>query len=768
METKESEDLEKTQRKSRVISASDQQKNIDNEPVEVKPELLPEKETSQADQDVQDKEPHSHSPIKRNSIFNRSIRRRSKAKARDTPERNASCLADSQDNGKSVNESLTLNIPCSRMPPWRTAVQTGPGAQKMSPWPRRGPQPGPRTRPAAGPMELLAAAFSAACAVDHDSSTSESDARDSVAGHLPGSESSSTPGNGATPEEWPALADSPTTLTEALRMIHPIPADSWRNLIEQIGLLYQEYRDKSTLQEIETRRQQDAEIEDNTNGSPASEDTPEEEEEEEEEEPASPPERKALPQICLLSNPHSRFNLWQDLPEIRSSGVLEILQPEEIKLQEAMFELVTSEASYYKSLNLLVSHFMENERMRKILHPSEAHILFSNVLDVLAVSERFLLELEHRMEENIVISDVCDIVYRYAADHFSVYITYVSNQTYQERAYKQLLQEKAAFRELISQLELDPKCKGLPFSSFLILPFQRITRLKLLVQNILKRVEERSERECTALDAHKELEMVVKACNEGVRKMSRTEQMICIQKKMEFKIKSVPIISHSRWLLKQGELQQMSGPKTSRTLRTKKLFHEIYLFLFNDLLVICRQIPGDKYQVFDSAPRGLLRVEELEDQGQTLANVFILRLLENADDREATYMLKASSQSEMKRWMTSLAPNRRTKFVSFTSRLLDCPQVQCVHPYVAQQPDELTLELADILNILDKTDDGWIFGERLHDQERGWFPSSMTEEILNPKIRSQNLKECFRVHKMDDPQRSQNKDRRKLGSRNRQ
>ncbi|EHH21773.1 hypothetical protein EGK_04909 [Macaca mulatta] len=712
METKESEDLEKTQRKSRVISASDQQ-NIDNEPVEVKPELLPEKETSQADQDIQDKEPHSHSPIKRNSIFNRSIRRRSKAKTRDTPERNASCLADSQDNGKSVNESLTLNIPCSRMPPWRTAVQTGPGAQKMS-------------------------------------------------------ESSSTPGNGATPEEWPALADSPTTLTEALRMIHPIPADSWRNLIEQIGLLYQEYRDKSTLQEIETRRQQDAEIEDNTNGSPASEDTPEEEEEEEEEEPASPPERKALPQICLLSNPHSRFNLWQDLPEIRSSGVLEILQPEEIKLQEAMFELVTSEASYYKSLNLLVSHFMENERMRKILHPSEAHILFSNVLDVLAVSERFLLELEHRMEENIVISDVCDIVYRYAADHFSVYITYVSNQTYQERAYKQLLQEKAAFRELISQLELDPKCKGLPFSSFLILPFQRITRLKLLVQNILKRVEERSERECTALDAHKELEMVVKACNEGVRKMSRTEQMICIQKKMEFKIKSVPIISHSRWLLKQGELQQMSGPKTSRTLRTKKLFHEIYLFLFNDLLVICRQIPGDKYQVFDSAPRGLLRVEELEDQGQTLANVFILRLLENADDREATYMLKASSQSEMKRWMTSLAPNRRTKFVSFTSRLLDCPQVQCVHPYVAQQPDELTLELADILNILDKTDDGWIFGERLHDQERGWFPSSMTEEILNPKIRSQNLKECFRVHKMDDPQRSQNKDRRKLGSRNRQ
>lgn len=38
--------------------------------------------------------------------------------------------------------------------------------------------------------------------------------------------------------------------------------------------------------------------------------------------------------------------------------------------------------------------------------------------------------------------------------------------------------------------------------------------------------------------------------------------------------------------------------------------------------------------------------------------------------------------------------------------LADCPQVQCVHPYVAQQPDELSLELADVLNILEKTDDG--------------------------------------------------------------
>ncbi|XP_068136792.1 ephexin-1 isoform X2 [Hyperolius riggenbachi] len=560
-----------------------------------------------------------------------------------------------------------------------------------------------------------------------------------------------------------ATADSPspnecaTSTPDTLPTVHPAQADSWKTIMG-IEFLYQEYRDKSTQHEIQARR-----LQDNYARRPKSPDSPKSPEQ-----GSSPPteHHRSNSTLSRLQNSCSGFNLWQDLPEIKDSRVLTLLKPQEVKLQEAMFELVTSEASYYKSLQLLVSHFMESERLKATLHPSEVHFIFSNVLEVMTTSERFLLDLEQRLEENLVISDVCDIVFKHAADHFTVYVTYVCNQTYQERAYRKLLQERTEFREAVAHLETNPICKGLPFSSFLILPFQRITRLKLLVQNILTKVEERSEREASALEAHRELEKLVRACNDGVRKMSRTEQLISIEKTLEFKIKSVPIISHSRWLLKQGELQQMSGPRTSRTLRTKKLFRPVYLFLFNDLLLLCKRQTGERYEVFDAAARGLLRVEELEDQGQTLANVFILRLLENAHEREFTYMLKATSQSEMKRWMTSLVPNRRSKFVSVHARVVDCPQVQCVHPYVAQEPDELSLDLADLLNVLDKTDDGWVFGERLHDQERGWFPSTVAEEIMNKDVRTQNLKECFRVHKSDEG--SQNKDRRKIGSRTRQ
>lgn len=43
-------------------------------------------------------------------------------------------------------------------------------------------------------------------------------------------------------------------------------------------------------------------------------------------------------------------------------------------------------------------------------------------------------------------------------------------------------QGNQAFREAMAKLENQPRVRGLSFTSFLILPFQRITRLKLLVQ----------------------------------------------------------------------------------------------------------------------------------------------------------------------------------------------------------------------------------------------------------------------------------------------
>uniref|UniRef100_A0A8C6WT60 Neuronal guanine nucleotide exchange factor n=1 Tax=Neogobius melanostomus TaxID=47308 RepID=A0A8C6WT60_9GOBI len=482
--------------------------------------------------------------------------------------------------------------------------------------------------------------------------------------------------------------------------------------------LYQEYRDSSKQQEIEQRRQWvGLQL-------------------------CAPPSL----QLQLRNTSHS-LSLWQTLEVVQNSGLLDKLPQREVIMQEAMFELVTSEASYYKSLEILETHFLRNPTLVNTLSQSDMHFLFSNIEGVMKASERFLMDLEHRIEENILISDVCDIVYHHAVDHFNVFITYVINQNYQEKNYRRILEGNQVFRDVMESLEKHPRVRGLSFTSFLILPFQRITRLKLLVQNILKKAEEGSEREVNAIKAHQRLEQIVKDCNEGVRKMGRTEELISIEKTLEFKSKSIPIISHSRWLLKKGEVQLMSGPKSTRTSKGKKLYQPVYLFLFNNLLLITKpNSSGDKFQVLDSCTRAMLRTDDLEDQGQLLANVFNLRLLENQEERTANYMLKTGSMSEKLRWMCALTPSRRTRFMTTSTHQSDSPQVQCIQSYSSQEPDELSIEMADVLNLLERTDDGWMMGERLHDSERGWFPSRVVEEIQSKEVRIQNLREAQRIH----------------------
>lgn len=41
-------------------------------------------------------------------------------------------------------------------------------------------------------------------------------------------------------------------------------------------------------------------------------------------------------------------------------------------------------------------------------------------------------------------------------------------------------------------------------------------------------------------------------------------------------------------------------------------------------------------------------------------------------------------------------------------------------------------------------------GERLHDGERGWFPSRVVEEIQSKAVRAQNLREAFRVQQAQE------------------
>lgn len=519
-------------------------------------------------------------------------------------------------------------------------------------------------------------------------------------------------------EEW----SPPSTVGSSNRLSRFLP-----NLI-----LYQEYSDVAINREIQRQQGEEPGTEEEGLSVERSGDTP------------SP--SNLSPSSSFSSSRGSAFSLWQDIPDVRTSDQLDNFSNEERKLQEAKFELVTSEASYMRSLTIAVDHFMLCPELGECLGAQDRQWLFSKLPEVKGASERLLLDLEHRLEEDILRFDVCDIVLAHCPALRKVYLPYVTNQAYQEQTYQRLLQENARFPGILARLEEDPICQRLPLTSFLILPFQRITRLKMLVENILRRTVPGSRDEDNATKAFNELKRIVKECNSSVQSMKRMEELIHLNKKIHFEGKIFPLISQSRWLVKHGELlevdtQTMSISGSKFKLPTKP----VYLHLFNDCLLLSRRKDTWKFVVFVHARIGELKVKDLSQQLHGITGfIFYLQLCEGQQLKHQI-LLKSPTESVKQRWITAMFPSDPFEDMEQACESEDISQVQCIKSYKAQEHDELTLEKADVLQAKTITSDGWVEGMRLSDGEWGWFPKSYVEEITSRSARLRNLRENIRI-----------------------
>nr|DBA15677.1 TPA: hypothetical protein GDO54_003150 [Pyxicephalus adspersus] len=460
------------------------------------------------------------------------------------------------------------------------------------------------------------------------------------------------------------------------------------------SILYQEYSDVAINRELQRQKRED------TAG--------------EEDDVSASPKSNLSPSSSFRSQRSSRgstFSLWQDIPDVRGSGVLNTLTIQERKLQEAKFELVTSEASYVNSLSIVVDHFLNSPELNECLGAQEKQWLFSKLPEVKEISERFLNDLEDRLEEDILRFDVCDIVLRHCPELRRVYLPYVTNQAYQEQTYQRLLQENVRFRGILSKLEEDQVCQRLPLTSFLILPFQRIMRLKMLVENILKHTAPGSQNEETASQAFTELKKLVKECNASVQSMKRTEELIHLNKKIHFESKIFPLISQSRWLVKHGELVEldMQIPNAAGS-RFKLSPKPVYLHLFNDCLLLSRKKELGRFAVFAHAQVCDLKVTDLSWKLQEVpGEVFHVQLCHEQRPKHQI-LLRAQSESQKQRWISAMSPSKSS---------------------------------IDLENLSES--EGWMEGIRLSDGERGWVPATHVEEITNKNARLRNLRENKRI-----------------------
>ncbi|XP_021511018.1 rho guanine nucleotide exchange factor 16 isoform X2 [Meriones unguiculatus] len=427
-------------------------------------------------------------------------------------------------------------------------------------------------------------------------------------------------------------------------------------------------------------------------------------------EPSSPGGPQRADTTIVVKSYRPAQLTWSQLPEVLESGVLDSLSMEERKRQEAIFEILTSEFSYLHSLNILVTEFLQSQELRATMTQTEHHHLFSNILDVLAASQKFFEALEQRHKAQVCVEDISDILEDHAENHFLPYVAYCSNEVYQQRTLQKLSSSNTAFREVLRDIEKRPACGGLPMISFLILPMQRVTRLPLLTDTLCLKTQGHPERYKAASRALKAISKLVKQCNEGAHRMERTEQMYTLHMQLDFsKVKSLPLTSSSRWLLKRGELFLLEESSIFRKIASRPT---CYLFLFSDVLVVTKKKSEESYLVQDYAQLDHVQVRKLEpsesslpggsSRSSSVPHPFQVTLLRNSEGRQEQILLSSDSASDRARWITALTyKERRWHGLANKGEL---PQVEVTKAYFAKQADEITLQQADVVLVLQEED----------------------------------------------------------------
>ncbi|PAV67618.1 hypothetical protein WR25_02347 isoform A [Diploscapter pachys] len=479
--------------------------------------------------------------------------------------------------------------------------------------------------------------------------------------------------------------------------------------------------------------------------------------------------RRGRDRLVATSGFGSQRSLWCELAEVKSAGLLESLDEDSKIRQEAYFEVITSEASYLRSLNVLITHFMASPHLmghaksaQSVISSPERKHLFSNIFAVRDCSERLLIDLESRLEESIVLDDICDILTLHFEKHFDVYVKYCSNQVYQDRTLRKLKTENNQFLQCLQRLEENKICQGLDMRSFLMLPMQRITRYPLLLYAILDRLPPESDKYATAAKALNSANKIVRECNEGARRMERTEQLLDIERRLVYKdpqLRRMPLVSKSRYLVKRGALTQIVERRGNALLQGRSRTRNIHVFLFSDMIMITKKKVNGTYTCKDYAERKFVDMEPIEPDNPKIPqgaisslagrpHLFLCVLMRNARGKQTELLLSADSETDRERWLSSVRPPTSANPEERIYAEWDCPQAVAVHAYSKSQDDELELQIGDIINILRKMPDGWFYGEKQRDGTGGWFPSSYVQQVLNDHVRARNYRQRLRIIKV--------------------
>ncbi|KAJ2734622.1 RHO1 GDP-GTP exchange protein 2 [Coemansia sp. BCRC 34962] len=185
-----------------------------------------------------------------------------------------------------------------------------------------------------------------------------------------------------------------------------------------------------------------------------------------------------------------QLQLWRDTV---APGLLQTLGPETIAQQEAVHELISTEAAYLRDLELIDTVFAQPllgraDVMERARAAAFLHAVFFNYGALVENSRRLCAQLAERQQGagTPVVAGVGDIFDAWA-DDLGALVEYAVHVPAAQSALERELLGSAAMAQFLADAEAAPGARRLPVQSFIGRPAARLARYPLLLDAAVKR-----------------------------------------------------------------------------------------------------------------------------------------------------------------------------------------------------------------------------------------------------------------------------------------
>lgn len=305
--------------------------------------------------------------------------------------------------------------------------------------------------------------------------------------------------------------------------------------------------------------------------------------------------------------------------------------------ERAREELLSSEATYYSRLCIVVDNFltpMENfirsecpedpasvqenrpsfhpgtlgevrHMVKHIVHPQNDKVdegisgpnaaslgdvrqIFSNIRHIRNFAKLLLDQLNEANKKQLPLGPV----FVKLAPQFRLYAEYFQSYPMAERKLVEM-QKNGWFHYFLSGCENQPHCLGLLLRDYMIEPVQRLPRYNILLKEMLKHTSKDDERHDPLVLALETMQSVCSSINEIMKRNSQREEVIRVSTEWNF-----DFMTSTRRLLKEGELTLVQ--RRQQLQHTSRKRHSF--LLFNDMIVYGECSPASRFNLFASKP----------------------------------------------------------------------------------------------------------------------------------------------------------------------